>query len=81
MRRFAVEAAQSAALAAGALIEAGSADLSSGIFPTPIKDAQGNNRSCFWKVIVGGSVSGDVYGIGDSLVYSKEMAGYYKIDA
>ena len=76
----AVEAAQSAALAAGALIEAGSADLSSGVFPTPIKDAQGNNRSCFWKVIVGGSVSGDVYGIGDSLVYSKEMAGYYKID-
>ena len=74
------EAATSAALAAGALIEAGSVDLSSGTYPTPIKDSLGNNRSCFWKVTVGGVVGVDTYGIGDSLVYSKEISGYYKID-
>ena len=74
------EAAQSAALAAGALIEAGSVNLSTGVYPTPIKDAQGNNRSCFWKVTVAGTVGSEVYGVGDSLVYSKEIAGYYKID-
>lgn len=74
------EAAQSAALAAGALIEAGPVDLSTGVYPEPIKDAQGNNRSCFWKVIVAGAVDNTSYGVGDSLVYSRELPGYYKID-
>lgn len=68
------------ALETGAMIEAGSVDLSGGIYPEPLKDLEGNNRACFWKVTASGTVSGVDYGIGDSLVYSAETDSYYKID-
>ncbi|HDI3263887.1 TPA: hypothetical protein PMC50_002508 [Vibrio cholerae] len=74
------KAAVSAAALTGAMIEAGSCDLSSGVAPTPIKDTNGQNRSCFWKVTKGGTVSGESYGVGDSIVYSVSLNAYYKID-
>lgn len=74
------KAALSAAAATGAMLEAGSVDLSTGTYPTPIRDANGQNRSCFWKVTKGGVVEGVDYGVGDSLIYSVQIDGYYKID-
>jgi len=73
--------AEAAALAAeGALIDLGSVDLSSGIYPAPITNPDTTFRSCLWKVTVAGSVSGVVFNVGDALVYSEDLASYYKID-
>jgi hypothetical protein len=67
-----------AVLAAGSLTgsmsELGSIDLSSGVYPTKPSTA------AFWKVTVGGTVGTDVYGVGDTLVYSKNLDQFYKID-
>ncbi|WP_274012016.1 phage tail fiber protein [Vibrio parahaemolyticus] len=78
------EAADRAEIAAatltGALVELGNADLSTGVYPEPYTDLNGQVRSCFWKVIKGGTVSGIEYGVGDTLVYSETLEDYYKID-
>ncbi|HAS6479013.1 TPA: hypothetical protein GRR64_15595 [Vibrio parahaemolyticus] len=78
------EAADRAEIAAatltGALVELGNADLSTGVYPEPYTDLNGQVRSCFWKVIKGGTVSGIEYGVGDTLVYSETLGDYYKID-
>ncbi|MCU8498506.1 hypothetical protein M2G70_07485 [Vibrio vulnificus] len=80
----ALDAAERAEIAVtaltGAMLEAGSCDLSTGSYPQPLVDSNENPRSCFWKVVKGGSVSGVEYGVGDSLVYSVELKDYYKID-
>jgi hypothetical protein len=58
----------------GSLVEAGSVDLSSNQYPAkPV-------FSSFWKVVIGGAVGGVDYGIGDTLVYSKTLDQFYKID-
>ncbi|ENM2831986.1 hypothetical protein AB6Q85_002333 [Vibrio cholerae] len=62
------------------MLEAGSCDLSRGSYPTPLVDSNGNTRSCFWKVVKGGVVGSEEYGVGDTLVYSVELSDYYKID-
>ena len=36
--------------------------------------------SSFWKVTVGGTAGGVPYGVGDTLVYSKTLTQFYKID-
>lgn len=58
----------------GSLVEAGSIDLSSNQYPAKPQ------FSSFWKVVVGGVVGGVDYGIGDTLVYSKTLDQFYKID-
>lgn len=58
----------------GSLVEAGSIDLSSSQYPAKPQ------FSSFWKVVVGGVVGGVDYGIGDTLVYSKTLDQFYKID-
>ncbi|AWH15458.1 hypothetical protein [Pseudomonas phage 98PfluR60PP] len=58
----------------GSLVEAGSIDLSSNQYPAK------PTFSSFWKVVVGGVVGGVDYGIGDTLVYSKTLDQFYKID-
>jgi len=68
------EAVAAAATVTGALIDGGYIDLSGGAYPA--KPA----FSTFWKVTVGGTVSGEAYGIGDTLVYSKPVDIFYKID-
>ncbi|SUE95810.1 tail fiber protein H [Ectopseudomonas mendocina] len=73
------EAARDTAIAAAAtltgnLVEYGSIDLSSGAYPATPTNAG------FWKVTVGGSVGGVDYGVGDTLVYSKNLDQFYKID-
>jgi hypothetical protein len=73
-RDQAVEAAQTVV---GALVEAGGIDLSAGVYPAK------PSRATIWKVTVGGVVTGthgDTYGVGDSLVYSKQFDYFYKID-
>lgn len=73
------EAQQRAENAAGTVVgglsEAGAIDLSSGKYP-PIP-----NSSCFWKVTVAGTVNGIEYGVGDSLIYSKNLGDFYKLDS
>lgn len=73
-RDEAVEAAQTTV---GALIEAGGIDLSGGVYPAkPL-------RASIWKVTAGGVVTGehgDTYGVGDSLIYSKTVDYFYKMD-
>ena len=68
------EAVNAAASLTGSLSEFGSVDLSSGSYPTTPKSAG------FWKVTVGGVVGGITYGAGDTLVYSKNLNEFYKID-
>ena len=77
--KTAAEAARDEALIAassltGTLSELGSVDLSSGAYPTTPTSAG------FWKVTVGGTVGGVDYGVGDTLVYSKNLNQFYKID-
>lgn len=84
--QLAAEAAQIAAenaanVMAGGLIENGSVDLSSGELPTPVTDSSGNKLSTFWKVVVAGTAGGVTYAVGDTLVYSKSLDDYYKIDS
>lgn len=74
------QAADSAAASAGSLIEAGNADLSSGVYPPPLETSTGVKRACFWRVTKGGTVDGIDYGIGDTLVYSVTLSAYYKVD-
>lgn len=73
------EAARDTAIAAAAtltgnLVEYGSIDLSGGTYPAAPTNAG------FWKVTVGGTVGGVEYGVGDTLVYSKNLNEFYKID-
>ena len=68
------EAVLAASALTGNLSELGAIDLSSGAYPAP-PDSAG-----FWKVTVGGTVGGVNYGFGDTLVYSKNMLAFYKID-
>lgn len=74
-------AAMYAASMAAAISENGNVDLSSGIAPTPLKDGSNNNISTLWKVTVAGTVNSISYAVGDSIVYSKALNGYYKIDS
>lgn len=74
------QAADSAAASAGSLIEAGNADLSTGVYPPPLQTSAGVKRACFWRVTEGGVVDGIDYGIGDTLVYSVTLSAYYKVD-
>ncbi len=66
----------------GALIEAGDIDMSSGSYPSPLKDAAGKTLACFWKVTTAGisSLDGVDYEVGDTLVYSSASSKFYKID-
>lgn len=68
------EAVTAASSLTGTLSELGSVDLSSGAYPTTPTSAG------FWKVTVGGTVGGVDYGVGDTLVYSKNLNQFYKID-
>lgn len=82
---FAVRAAYDKALealnvATGGLTEAGGVDLSTGVYPTPLKNPDNSNKSCFWKVTVAGVIDTIDYQVNDTLVYSASLAGYYKID-
>lgn len=58
----------------GNLSEYGGIDLSGGAYPAAPESAG------FWKVTVGGTVDGIKYGVGDTLVYSKNLNEFYKID-
>lgn len=73
-------AENSAAAMTGAMIEMGGTDLSSGVAPEPLVDANGQKRSSFWKVVGAGVVAGVEYGVGDSIVYTLSTDSYYKID-
>ena len=55
-------------------------DLSGGVYPTPLKNPDNSNKSCFWKVTVAGIVNSIDYQVNDTLVYSASMSSYYKID-
>jgi hypothetical protein len=68
------EAVAAAATVTGSVIDKGYIDLSGGAYPA--KPA----FSAFWKVTVGGTVGGEEYGIGDTLVYTKPQDTFYKID-
>jgi hypothetical protein len=72
------DAIAAAATVTGNLMDMGPVDFSSGVYPT--KPAV----SSFWKVTVGGSATDAgvtiEYGVGDTLVFSKPMENFYKID-
>ncbi|KAB7673740.1 prophage tail fiber N-terminal domain-containing protein [Plesiomonas shigelloides] len=77
---YARQAQEAAQATAGALIDGGAADLSSGVYPRPVQ-VSGTARSTFWKVTKGGVVGGVDYGVGDTLIYTVAGGGsYYKID-
>jgi hypothetical protein len=72
------DAIAAASTVTGNLSDNGPVDLSSGVYPTkPVV-------SGFWKVVVGGTVTDNgetiEYGAGDTLVWSKPMEQFYKID-
>lgn len=75
----ATRAEQAAQIVAGALIDAGPYDASTGVLPSPIQ-VSGANKSCIWKVTGGGTTGGIELGVGDSLVYTTHGSSYYKID-
>jgi len=64
-----------AATVTGNLIEMGGVSLASGVYP-----AKPANNGAFWKVTTGGTVDGVEYGVGDTLIYSKNLDQFYKID-
>ncbi len=68
-------AVSSAAAVTGGLVDLGQVSLAGGVYPT--KPA---TYSSFWKVTTAGTVAAIPYGIGDTLVYSKTMDEFYKID-
>jgi len=68
------QAVEAAGTVIGGLVERGNIDLSSGSYPAV------PSTSSFWKVTAGGTVSGDEYGVGDTLVYSNTLSSFYKID-
>lgn len=77
---YARQAQEAAQATAGALIDGGAADLSSGVYPQPVQ-VSGMARPTFWKVTKGGTVGGVDYGVGDTLIYTVAGSGsYYKID-
>ncbi|MBY6105026.1 tail fiber protein [Ferrimonas balearica] len=81
--RVSKDAAEAAAaMATGAMVEMGGYNASSGAFPSKPEapSAPGTYRSGFWKITGAGTLGGVAYGVGDSLVYSKELNGWYKID-
>ena len=75
------QAAIYTASVAGGIVENGGVDLSSGVAPTPRPDGLGGYISTLWKVTVGGTVNAVNYAVGDSIVYSKALGSYYKIDS
>jgi hypothetical protein len=75
----AIRAEQAAQIVAGALIDAGPYDASTGVLPSPIQ-VSGANKSCIWKVTGAGTTGGIELGVGDSLVYTTHGSSYYKID-
>ncbi|MGU5727620.1 prophage tail fiber N-terminal domain-containing protein [Aeromonas jandaei] len=75
----ATRAEQAAQAVAGALIDAGAYDASTGVLPAPTQ-VVGVNKSCFWKVTGAGEAGGIELGVGDSLIYTTHGATYYKID-
>lgn len=77
---YARQAQEAAQATAGALIDGGAADLSTGVYPQPAQ-VSGTARPTFWKVTKGGTVGGIDYGVGDTLIYTVAGSGsYYKID-
>lgn len=77
---YARQAQEAAQATAGALIDGGAADLSTGVYPQPVQ-VSGTARPTFWKVTKGGTVGGVDYGVGDTLIYTVAGSGsYYKID-
>lgn len=68
-------AVSAAASVTGGLVDLGQVSLAGGVYPT--KPA---TYSSFWKVTTAGTVAAIPYGIGDTLVYSKTMDEFYKID-
>lgn len=77
---YARQAQEAAQATAGALIDGGAADLSTGVYPQPAQ-VSGTARPTFWKVTKGGTVGGVDYGVGDTLIYTVAGSGsYYKID-
>ncbi|SUB63828.1 Prophage tail fibre N-terminal [Plesiomonas shigelloides] len=77
---YARQAQEAAQATAGALIDGGAADLSTGVYPQPVQ-VSGTARPTFWKVTKGGAVGGVDYGVGDTLIYTVAGSGsYYKID-
>lgn len=77
---YARQAQEAAQATAGALIDGGAADLSTGVYPQPVQ-VSGAARPTFWKVTKGGTVGGVDYGVGDTLIYTVAGSGsYYKID-
>ena len=75
------QAAIYAASLAGGIVENGGVNLSSGVAPTPMPDGLGGYISTLWKVTVAGTVNSISYAVGDSIVYSKALNDYYKIDS
>lgn len=75
------EAQLAASLVSGVLVENGNVDMSTGTLPAPITDINGNKMSTFWKVTTAGSVGNVNCSVGDTLVYSKSLDDYYKIDS
>ncbi|MFL1909279.1 prophage tail fiber N-terminal domain-containing protein [Plesiomonas shigelloides] len=77
---YARQAQEAAQATAGALIDGGAADLSTGVYLQPVQ-VSGTARPTFWKVTKGGTVGGVDYGVGDTLIYTVAGSGsYYKID-
>ncbi len=68
------EARQAAATVTGVITEAGNFDASSNRLPAK------PGASTFWKITSAGTLDGVDYGVGDSLVYSKNSDSFYKID-
>lgn len=66
------EAVAAAGTVVGVVTDMGTIDLSGGVYPAK------PNTSSFWRVTVGGTVSGIVYAVGDMLNYSKPTDEFYK---
>ncbi|MHB0820126.1 WD40 repeat domain-containing protein [Stutzerimonas stutzeri] len=70
----AVRAEQAAAVTTGGMVEFGAIDLSSNEYP-PVPQSSG-----IWRVIAAGTVDGIDFAVGDTLVYSKNLGEFYKLD-
>lgn len=80
--RDAATRAENAALAmAGAILDGGQCDLSSGFYPQPLT-INGKKYSTVWYIKVGGVVGGISYDAGDKLQHTTAEGGFYfRIDA
>lgn len=77
----AVRAENAAGSMIGAILDGGTCDLSTGVYPTPIT-VNGSPYSTVWYVQVGGTVSGTTFDAGDVLRYTTASGGrYFKVDA